>query len=56
MLLSSLVSLPLLGAAVIAFLDEERLEDIRKVGLFFSGVTFLVSLLLWVLFDSGTAD
>jgi NADH-quinone oxidoreductase subunit M len=56
MLLSSLVGLPLFGAAVIALLGEDRLAEIRKVGLLASGLTFFLSLLLWVLFDSGTAD
>lgn len=56
MLLSSLISLPLIGAGIISFLDEKSIQKIRQVGLLSSGLTFFLSLLLWVLFDSSTAD
>jgi NADH-quinone oxidoreductase subunit M len=56
MLLSSLIGLPLLGAGIISFLPEKSVNDIRRVGLLTSGITFMVSLLLWVLFDASTAD
>ena len=56
MLLSSLISLPLLGAGIISFLDEESITEIRKVGLLASGLTFVLSLFLWILFDASTAD
>ncbi len=56
MILSSFIGFPLVGAAIIAFLDEDRLVEIRQVGLLSSGLTFFISLLLWILFDSGTAD
>tara|TARA_B110000208_G_C11787694_1_gene436226 strand:- start:2529 stop:2876 length:348 start_codon:yes stop_codon:yes gene_type:complete len=56
MLLSTLISLPIFGSFVISFLDEKSLVNIRQVGLFFSGITFFLSLFLWLLFDSSTAD
>jgi NADH:ubiquinone oxidoreductase subunit 4 (subunit M) len=51
-LLSSLVGLPLIGAFVISFLSETSSITIRQVGLFESGLTFIVSLLLWIFFDA----
>jgi NADH-quinone oxidoreductase subunit M len=56
MLLSSLIGLPLVGAALISFLDEDRITEIRQIGLLVAGLTFLNSLFLYILFDSGTAD
>jgi NADH:ubiquinone oxidoreductase subunit 4 (subunit M) len=56
MLLSSLIGLPLLGAGIISLMDEDSIVEIRKVGLLSSGLTFFLSLFLWILFDSGTAD
>jgi len=56
MLLSSLVGLPLIGAFVISFLSETSSITIRQVGLFSSGLTFIVSLLLWIFFDASSGD
>ena len=56
MILSALIGLPLLGAGIISLMDEDSIVEIRKVGLFASGLTFFLSLFLWILFDSGTAD
>jgi len=56
MLLSSLISLPLLGASFIFFLEEKNTNIIKFVGLVSSGLTFFISLLLWILFDSGSSD
>lgn len=56
MLLSSLIGLPLVGASIISFLGENSTISIRRVGLFSSGITFVVSLLLWILFDASSAD
>tara|TARA_B110001469_G_C9582867_1_gene289093 strand:- start:649 stop:903 length:255 start_codon:yes stop_codon:yes gene_type:complete len=56
MLLSSLIGLPLVGASIISFLGENSTISIRRVGLFSSGITFVVSLFLWILFDASSAD
>ncbi len=61
MLLSSLILLPLFGAlAILLFTRPEHAEEGRKeahyIALFTTILTFLVSLLLWAMFDSTTAE
>ena len=51
MLLSTLVWLPILGAAALLLLDRRDTRRLRQVALAVSTVTFLVSLLLWIGFD-----
>ena len=56
MLLSSLIGLPLVGASIISFFSEKSTISIRRVGLFSSGITFILSLFLWIFFDASSAD
>ncbi len=53
-MLSTLLLLPLFGAAIIAPLSNRRV--IQTVGLSISLLTFLLSLWLWVFFDNATPD
>jgi len=55
-LLSLIISLPLIGAVIILFLDNSSTEKIKSVALFFSMSSFFVSTFLWVLFDRSTAQ
>ena len=50
-LLSLLTFLPLLGAIFLALLPRQNKTAARGVALFFSGLTFLVSLFIWRRFD-----
>lgn len=52
-LLMSILFLPLLGALCLVFIEE--VKRIRVVGLTTSLVTFVLSLFLWIQFDSSTA-
>jgi NADH-quinone oxidoreductase subunit M len=59
MLLTSLIFLPLLGAALILLLTREGESgnaEARAIALFTTLVTFLVSILAWVGFKPGTAE
>ena len=51
-LLSVIIFLPLLGALGLMFLPESKAQSIRQVALVTSGLTFIVSLLLLLKFDS----
>ena len=53
MILSSLVGLPLIGAGLISLFNETQVTLIRKTGLFISGLVFILSVVVWVLFDVG---
>ena len=55
-ILSLVTFLPLVGVALIAFVPSENAENARRVALWVSGGTFLVSLLIWFNFDRTTAD
>lgn len=59
-LLSILILLPLLGAALLMFLVRDTSEgaatQARMLALFITGVEFLLSLFLWRGFESDTAD
>jgi NADH-quinone oxidoreductase subunit M len=50
-LLSTLVWLPTLGAAALLLLDRRDVRRLRQVALTVSAATFVVSALLWVLFE-----
>lgn len=51
----SILFLPLLGAGCLAFIPSSRSDFIRKVGLVFSLINFLLSLFLWIQFDNSTS-
>ncbi len=51
MLLTIILSLPLIGAIAVALLPSEEPGQCRNMGLFFSLVTFLVSLAILALFE-----
>ena len=55
-ILSTITFLPLAGAILIAFIggnDEIAKRNMRMVALFTTGATFLVSLLIWIGFDTS---
>jgi len=54
-LLSIVMFLPLVGAAIIACLNPEAKDNARWVALWTTTVTFLISLLIWYHFDTTTA-
>ncbi len=54
-ILSIITFLPLVGAAFIAFLPKEAEGNARFVALWTTIVTFVVSLLIWMNFDTSTA-
>lgn len=56
MLLLSLKVLPLLAMVFIAALPAWRVNYIRSTALTFSLITFILSLGIWIFFDSTTAD
>ena len=55
-ILSLVTFLPLVGVVLIAFVPSDNPENARRVALWVSGGTFLVSLLIWFNFDRTTAD
>ena len=55
-ILSYLVILPLIGAAVLLILPAWHAQFLRLTALFFSFLTFLLSLFLWVFFDKSTSN
>ncbi len=58
-ILSTLIFLPLVGAAFILAIDatdEPGKRSARRVALWTSSVTFLLSLFLWFSFDTSTAE
>ena len=55
-ILSLVTFLPLVGVALIAFVPADNPENSRRVALWVSLGTFLVSLLIWFNFDRTTAD
>ena len=58
-ILSGLIAIPLLGVAFILVLqgdDEATLENARWAALIASAVTFVLSLVAWGRFDTGTAE
>ncbi len=55
MLLTIILSLPLIGAIAVALLPSEEPGQCRNMGLFFSLVTFVVSLAILALFEPAVA-
>ena len=55
-LLSIITFLPLLGAVVIAFLGRERATPVRWTALFFSTLTFLITVCLYSRLDPQRSD
>ena len=54
-LISTLLFLPLFGVFILLFVPNWKTQLIRRIALNTSLLTFLISLLLWIEFDSGTA-
>jgi proton-translocating NADH-quinone oxidoreductase chain M len=54
-LISTLLFLPLLGVFILFFVPNWKTQLIRRIALNTSLLTFLISLLLWIEFDSSTA-
>lgn len=54
-LLLILIALPLLGAVILLFIKDTNTRIIRNIALVSSMATFVVSTLLWILFDRSTA-
>src|SRR5437868_1621597 len=57
-ILTSLIALPVVGAALLLFVsDEEQNEGlIRRIALIVSTLVFAETLLLWSEFNAGSAD
>lgn len=55
-LLISLKVIPLMAALTVAFLPAWKTNSIRNISLIASLITFLFSLIIWVLFDPTSAD
>ena len=54
-LLFSIILCPLFGAAFISmFIKNTRIKEIQFFSLFFSFLTFIISLFLWIFFDNST--
>lgn len=53
--LSGLILCPVLGSITLLFIPNSRIRLIRLIGLCFSLITFLYSLVLWIQFDPSTA-
>jgi NADH-quinone oxidoreductase subunit M len=57
-ILSTITFLPLVGAILILFANEEApggRDNIRRIALWTSGFTFVLSLFIWIGFDEGVA-
>jgi proton-translocating NADH-quinone oxidoreductase chain M len=54
-LLSTVLSLPLLGVFILLFIPNWKVQLIRNIALNTSLITFLTSLLLWIEFDNSTS-
>ena len=54
-ILSSLLCLPLFGAIVLSILPSWNVRLIKTIGLSVSLLNFVLSLFLWIFFDSSTA-
>jgi NADH-quinone oxidoreductase subunit M len=49
-----LIGLPLIGILVLFFIPDNKPDLQKNIGLCFSLLTFLLSLLLWIKFDMST--
>ena len=54
-LISTILFLPLFGCLILLLIPNWKIQLIRSIALNTSLLTFLISLLLWIEFDSGTA-
>jgi proton-translocating NADH-quinone oxidoreductase chain M len=54
-MLSFLTFLPIFGILLLLIIPSHKENLVKKVGLFFSLLTFLFSLFLWVLFDNSSS-
>jgi len=54
-ILSLIIVLPLIGAIILVFTNDNHLDRIRNIALSFSMLTFFLSTFLWFLFDRSTA-
>ena len=54
-LITTVLLLPILGIFILLFIPSWKSQLIKNVALYTSLVTFLISLLLWIEFDSSTA-
>ena len=54
-ILSWLIWLPLIGVLVIAFIPRDKSELIKITAAVTTGLQFLLTLILWKNFDSGSA-
>ena len=52
MLLESILIFPLIGAFFLLFISENNLILLRKTALIFSLITFILSIIIWLQFDS----
>jgi NADH-quinone oxidoreductase subunit M len=55
-ILSLIIFLPLAGIFFILLIDRDKKATIRTIGMFFSILTFLISLLVFYSFSSGTSS
>ena len=55
-ILSYLLILPLIGVLILLFIPSWNLQLLRIISLFFSFLTFILSLMLWVWFDKSTSQ
>jgi NADH-quinone oxidoreductase subunit M len=55
-LLSLIITIPLLGAVMILFIDNSSTDKIRNIALISSMSTFFLSTILWVVFDRSTSQ
>ena len=55
-LLSLMITIPLLGAIMILFIDNSSADKIRNIALISSMSTFFLSTILWVVFDRSTSQ
>lgn len=56
LLLTYLILLPVLGALALLFIKKENASAIRYTGLFFSALTFVISLFVYFGFDHSSSD
>lgn len=56
LLLTYLILLPLIGALILLFINNEKASAIRYAGLFFSTLTFIVSIFIYFGYDHSSSD
>jgi len=48
--------LPIIGSVAVMLIPSEQTDTVRNVGLHFSFLSFIVSILIWIGFDNSTSD